>query len=251
MSQARFNPVLEPRIGKETMSSAMAEIPQYYRWMFERFVADLGDTVLDVGTGPGIHLPFLERRRIIAIDLSAACLAQIRRRFPWVETIRGDICDSALADCLTKRGVDTITCLNVLEHIREEGQALGAFYKILLPRRGRLVLVVPAHDALYGSMDHLACHFRRYSLHGLLALLEAQGFSTLRAGHFNCVGGVAWYLNAKLLPTRDLSAPTVNCQIRIFGTLLLPLARIIDVAAYRLFHIPFGQSLIAVATPRV
>ena len=48
------------------MSSAMFEIPQYYRWMFAQFDRWLGRTVLDVGTGPGIHLPGLEGRRVIA-----------------------------------------------------------------------------------------------------------------------------------------------------------------------------------------
>jgi SAM-dependent methyltransferase len=231
------------------MSSAMLEIPQYYRWMVAQFADALGDTVLDVGTGPGIHLPFLGQRRVIAADLSEACLTDLRRRFPTVDTMQGDLCDPAFAASMAARGVDTITCLNVLEHIPDDAGALATCRTILAPRRGRLILVVPAHRALYGDMDRLAGHVRRYSRTALVSLLRAQGFAPQRVRHFNCVGALAWYLNAKLLPVRDLSAPAVNRQIRIFGTLVLPLARIADVVAYRALGLPFGQSLIVVASP--
>lgn len=238
-------------VGVATMSSAMLEIPRYYRWMFEQFAVDLGDTVLDVGTGPGVHLPSFQGRRVIAVDLSQACLDDVRRRFSSVETVQGDVCDPVLVDRLAARRVDSITCLNVLEHIGDDARALASFRTILRARRGRLVLVVPAHPALYGAMDRLAGHMRRYSRRSLLALLDSQGFDPIKVRHFNCVGGLAWYANAKLLPVRDLSAPAVNWQIRFFGTVLLPLARAADAVLVRGLRIPFGQSLIVVATPRL
>jgi SAM-dependent methyltransferase len=236
-----------PPVGAETMSSAMLEIPQYYRWMTAQFADALGDTVLDVGTGPGVHLPFLGARRLIAADLSADCLAELRRRFPALETVQGDVCDPAFAAAMAGKRVDTITCLNVLEHIEDHAAALAAFRAILAPRGGRLVLVVPAHQALYGAMDRLAGHVRRYSRSALVRLLLDAGFTGVRVRHFNCVGGVGWYLNAKLLRARDLSAPAVNGQIRVFGTLVLPIARVVDAVACRALHLPFGQSLVAVA----
>jgi len=231
------------------MSSAMLEIPQYYRWMFAQFDRWLGHTVLDVGTGPGIHLPGFEGRRVIAADLSQACLDDVRRRFPRVETVQADIADPAFAGRMAGRGIDTITCLNVLEHIPDDAQALAGFRRILAESRGHLVLVVPAHQMLYGDMDRLADHRRRYARSGLIRLLESSGFDILHARHFNPVGGLAWLANAKLLPVRDLSAPVVNSQIRLFA-LMLPAARAADWLACRALRIPFGQSLIAVARPR-
>lgn len=250
MTERGPTPGAPPRTGMETMSSAMLEIPEYYRWMAAQFERYLGDTVLDVGTGPGTHLPFLAGRRVIAVDLSASCLDDVGRRFPWVETLRADASDPAIAERLAGRGVDTITCLNVLEHIPDDGRAIETFARILRARRGRLVLVVPAHPVLYGSMDRLADHLRRYSLAGLLRLVEARGFRPLLARHFNVVGGLAWYLNAKLLPVRDLSAPAVNWQIRVFGRVVLPVARMGDTVLNRWLGLPFGQSLIVVATSR-
>lgn len=228
----------------------MLEIPQYYRWMVGQFAAFLGDTIVDVGTGPGTHLPFLAGRRVIAVDLSQACLDDVKRRFPWVQTLRSDVTDPALSDRVARDGIDTVTCLNVLEHIQDHGAALEVFRRMLRDRHGKLVLVVPAHESLYGSMDRLADHRRRYSGRGLRSLLEGAGFRPLLLRHFNVVGGLAWYLNARLLPVKDLSAPAVNWQIRLFGRVILPAARVADLVLNRTLHLPFGQSLIAVATPR-
>jgi SAM-dependent methyltransferase len=242
-------PASAPRTGTDTMSSAMLEIPQYYRWMFSQFDRWLGDTVLDVGTGPGIHLPGLDGRRVIVADLSQDCLDDVRRRFPRVEAVRADIAEPAFAELMAGRGIDTITCLNVLEHIPDDAGALAGFRRILADGRGRLILVVPAHQALYGDMDRLADHRRRYSLRGLTGLLEAAGFEILHARHFNPVGGLAWFVNARLLPVRDLSAPVVNGQIRLFA-MMLPAVRAADWLGCRVLRLPFGQSLIAVARPR-
>lgn len=249
MNDPAKSPISTPRTGTDTMSSAMLEIPQYYRWMFSQFDRWLGDNVLDVGTGPGIHLPSLEGRRVTVADLSQECLDDVRRRFPLVETVRADIADPAFAERMAGREIDTITCLNVLEHIPDDARTLAGFCRILAEGRGHLILVVPAHPALYGDMDRLADHRRRYSLRALTGLLEASGFEILHARHFNPVGGLAWYLNAKLVPVRDLSAPVVNSQIRLFA-LALPAARAVDWLACRALRIPFGQSLIAVARPR-
>ena len=234
-----------------TMSSAMLEIPAYYGWMVRQFADALGELVLDVGTGPGVHLPFLGRRRVIALDLSDACLAHIKALFPATETLQGDVADPAVTRPLESRGIDTITCLNVLEHLPDDAAALAAFRRILLARRGRLVLVVPAHPALYGAMDRLASHVRRYTRAGLLALLDRVGFAVERARYFNCLGGLAWYANAKLCPVRDLSGPIVNWQIRFFGAVVLPVAGLADLLFLRVWRVPFGQSLVVVARPRV
>ena len=93
---------------------------------------------------------------------------------------------------------------------------------------GRVILYVDDVDAMF-------------------AHARAQGFVPSRIRHFNCIGGLAWYLNARLLPVRHLSSPAVNGQIRIFGSLVLPVARVVDAVAGRALRLPFGQSLVVVA----
>ena len=51
---------------------------------------------------------------------------------------------------------------NVLEHIEDDAAAVRRFRSVL-PEGGRLVILVPALPALYGSIDEAIGHFRRYT----------------------------------------------------------------------------------------
>ena len=57
--------------------------------------------------------------------------------------------------------IDTIVCLNVLEHIEDDRATLADFSRVL-PPGGHLALLVPAMPALYGTLDEHLHHFRRY-----------------------------------------------------------------------------------------
>ena len=61
--------------------------------------------------------------------------------------------------------VDTIVCMNVLEHIEDDHTTLADFARVL-PAGGHLVLLVPSMKALYGTLDKHLNHFRRYSIGG-------------------------------------------------------------------------------------
>ncbi len=71
----------------------------------ERIVAaaniTLGEVVLDVGTGVGVLIPFIQRYRpgrIIACDLAENMLERVRRKYPEVETYQGDVAVLSLPD---------------------------------------------------------------------------------------------------------------------------------------------------------
>jgi len=47
---------------------------------------------------------------------------------------------------------DTVLMVNVLEHVPDEQQALKNLWTVLRPG-GRVVILVPEHPALYGTLD--------------------------------------------------------------------------------------------------
>ena len=75
---------------------------------------------------------------------------------------------------------DTVVLLNVLEHIPDDHQALGDIYESLAPG-GKVVLWVPAFEALYGKFDQRIGHYRRYRRNELLALVHKVGFQQVTA----------------------------------------------------------------------
>jgi len=107
----------------------------------------------------------------------------------------------------------------VLEHIEDDRGTLADMLAILQPG-GRLVLLVPALQWLYGSLDEQLLHFRRYEKTELLEKLGAAGFAIEDCRFVNRVGILGWYINGRVLKRRVLP----RAQLQAFK-LLLPLLR--------------------------
>ena len=235
-------------VGLETMSAALPLAMEYHRWLWELMQEFVGHHVLDVGAGAGSYLPFLKGRRVTCLDVSTDCVQRLRERFrdAEFEYLVSDVADPSFPSKLVGWGVDTVICLNVLEHIREDAVALRNLHDILLPTGGHLVLIVPAHQFLYGEMDRLAGHFRRYSRTQFTALLEESGFSVIKASYFNMLGAVGWWVNGRLFRPRTLSTPAINRQILFFSRIVVPIIKRVE----RVVSPCFGQSLLVVGRAR-
>lgn len=215
----------------------MAGANAYNRWLFRRAEPYLGRSVLDVGAGIGTFTGLAARgRRVVAVESDEACLAVLRRRFdehPSVTVTPGDATELE-PDALGR--FDSIVCFNVLEHIAEDATALRAFSCLLRPG-GRLLLVVPAHAALYGETDRTVGHERRYDKPSLRRRLGAAGLDVEDLRHVNPVGALGWLVSARMLRRPEVPAGPLRLYDR-----LVPALR-----AFDQLPLPFGLSLWAVA----
>jgi 2-polyprenyl-3-methyl-5-hydroxy-6-metoxy-1,4-benzoquinol methylase len=78
---------------------------------------------------------------------------------------------------------DVVALFDVLEHIADDELALNNIHKMLRPG-GRVILTVPAHQALWSRIDELSSHHRRYNRRGLASLLQSGGFEILQSRYF-------------------------------------------------------------------
>ena len=109
-----------------------------------------------------------------------------------------------------------MVCLNVLEHIEDDARALGTFFDVLEPG-GRLILLVPALRALYGSLGRALDHFRRYERSELVDKLRRAGFEVEASWFFNLLGVAGWYVNSRIL--KRTTFPPV--QLTLYDRLVL------------------------------
>lgn len=237
----------EPRqvIGAETMSSAMPLAVEYHQWFFELVEPHLGNRILDIGSGLGNHLQFFEGRDLTCLDLSPECVARLEKEFGGTnrDFVAGDICDDNVAESLSSKGIDTVTCLNVLEHIEDDRQALTNIHKVLKPTGGTFIVIVPAHEFLYGEMDSLAGHYRRLSKGQLSGLLRECGFEVEVARYVNAIGAFGWFINGRIMKPKSLSNPSINTQLVFFSRVFVPMIKRLE----NKLSPPFGQSLMVVA----
>ena len=100
--------------------------------------------------------------------------------------------------------MDTVVCLNVLEHIEDDAVGLRNIASVL-PPGGRAIILVPQDQSIYGTLDEVLGHFRRYSEEELRSKMEAAGFEVERVLHFNRVTRPGWFFNGRILKRTHFS----------------------------------------------
>ena len=224
-------------IGIGTLERLAAAAPNYNRWLIERVVPWVGKRVLEIGAGVGTMSAFLvDRERLVLSDTNPDYIARLRAQFarhPQVRVVPLRL-PATNADLQAER-LDTIICLNVLEHVRDDERSLNTMYQLLQPG-GRLVLLVPSLPGIYGTLDKALGHFRRYTRSELRRKYQAAGLRMRHLEYFNLAGVPGWWFTGRVL-RREL-IPTGSLR---WYDALVPLFRLERLLPWRV-----GQSLIAV-----
>lgn len=244
MAQAKDTIPKAMPLGRQTMSSGLEGATNYHRWTYEWVAPYIKGRILDIGGGTGNHITFLTDAELVSIDLSPGCISELRERHKrlrnWSFEV-GDITDSGLVERLGASGFDTVMSCNVFEHIPDDRLAFMHASRLLAPE-GHLVLLLPAHAWLFGSMDRLAGHFRRYSRRDAAERLSMAGLEPVALRYVNVVGALGWYVNNRVIRHDDLSSPSINGQISVFDRVLIPGLKRLE----GMRNMPFGQSLVCV-----
>lgn len=221
----------------------------YFAWQFAQFAPHVGRRAADVGCGLGSFVEhFLERG--VDAYLGVEPDPELRSRFaarhrdPRVSLAKvGDATDERLADELRAMGCDTAFSVNVLEHIERDDLALRNMIRGVVPG-GKVCLLVPAHPFLYGTLDALDGHFRRYTRASLRGLVERAGGADAEwvdLYHFNAPAALGWLLKGRVL--REKSQADENYAL--MNAVLPAVSRVEGIV-----RPPFGLSLVAVLRRR-
>ena len=228
------------KTGAQTYSSAIETADNYTRWILSAFTPYFGRRLLEVGLGHGGYRRFVPAGiDYIGLDIDPDSVARGQARYPADTWLQADVTDPALTARLASKGIDTVLCINVLEHIEQDEAAVATLLSVLAPG-GHLLILVPAFASLYSDLDRMAGHCRRYTLRDCPRLAGAGG-NLVKAHYFNAVGGLGWWVN-KALRHESLDSGAVNQQILFFDRFVVPVARAVDLVTRRFF----GQSMICV-----
>jgi len=228
---------LKPDIAAETLR-AFSLTHNYNRWVMDLLTPYVGKRILEIGCGVGNLTLHLQRLgELSCIDVSRLYLDHMRIDYPGVAFYHYDVADPNVRS-LANQHFDTLACVNVLEHVKDDRTALRNMFEILGPG-GRLLVFVPAIARLHNRLDQDLGHFRRYDKRQLQELIAGAGFQIDRLMYSNLIGTFGWFLNGTVQRKRQLSV----WQTMLFDN-FVPLVEKLE----RHMKLPFGMSLFAVAT---
>lgn len=219
---------------------AMSTGDNYRRWILDQFKPYLGKDVVEVGAGAGDFSKLLLEtgiRSLIALEPAINMEPDLRAALaPFINAtvLMEKLPDTA--DFVDKRP-DTIIYINVLEHIREDGEELHRAFQVLLPG-GYMCVFVPALNWLYGTNDMAVGHYRRYEKAQLTKLVENVGFDIVKIRYLDFFGVAPWFLLFRVL-----KQPTVRGnQVAFYDRFCVPILRRLENS----IHFPIGKNLLIV-----
>jgi SAM-dependent methyltransferase len=211
-------------------------------WTLRRWQPGPGRLV-DLGAGAGGVTAMLgwPHDQTVLVEGNAELARQALSRH-GLTVVRSDLVGIPLAT-----GSASVVCLlDVLEHLRDPGEALAEARR-LLGARGHLIVNVPGHPRLWSAADEALGHVRRYSRAALRAELERADFDVVFLSHvFSWLVLPVWA--RRRLPGGetplglDIASPAVD----VAALLLTRLERAVITRA----PLPLGTSVLCVATPR-
>ncbi|HJT86825.1 MAG TPA: glycosyltransferase [Bryobacteraceae bacterium] len=197
----------------------LAHTPRFNSWMADVIQPLVGSRVLELGAGIGNLTRHFSRGRLayIATDIDPEHLARLRTRFQNRPTLQVKHCDlTCPEDFQPFMGqVDSVICLNVVEHVKDDGLALRNIWSAL-PPGGRAVILVPQGQRIYGTLDEVLGHYRRYSEEELRGKMQQAGFRVDKIIPFNRITRPAWYINGRLRKKRTFG----RFQLWVFDRLV-------------------------------
>jgi SAM-dependent methyltransferase len=229
--------------GHETLD-AIAEADKLNAWMYNTIKPYCNGRILEVGSGIGNISEFFltDGFDITLSDIRDSYIALLKENFLSHPHLLGvENIDIVHPDFDNKYKqligtYDTTFALNVVEHIENDRLAISNTRKLLKPG-GKMIILVPAYQALYNRFDEELYHFKRYSERDLTSLFRASDLNVIKSFYFNFMGIPGWYISGKLQKHKTIP----KGQMKLYNY-FVPVFKLID----RLVMNRIGLSVVAV-----
>ena len=197
--------------------------PRFTKWMADTIRPYLGEHVLEIGAGIGnLTANLIPRTVYCASDVNPHYLDRLEKLRLSRPYLNVRFTDASAEESYPAEEFDTVICLNVIEHLRDDEGALRNI-RSRMTKLGRAIILVPNGPELYGSLDRVLGHYRRYTREQLLETCQRAGFKVEKVLKFNRIGSPAWWWNGKILKRTTFGL----WQLKVLNT-MLPLVEPID-----------------------
>ncbi len=196
----------EDEFGSKILSR-LSRADNFNLWMADTIKPYVGQRVLEIGAGIGnLTTKLIPRKNYCATDINPLYLnftENLKADKPYLTVSYLDLNDvSGFKE--QGRQFDTVICLNVIEHLDNDELAMKNIAD-LLQKKGTAIVLVPRGQRLFGSLDEVLGHRRRYSKKMMDELSKKADFSIKKVIPFNRVSSIPWLINGRVLKKRTFS----------------------------------------------
>lgn len=218
---------------------ALGDLVRYQSWILRWIRPHLRGRVLEVGAGTGAIADHYVDLVGEAVLLEPAANLAVRLRARFGDRAHVTVHEGTLESFQRPDGsLDAAVMVNVLEHIPDDVGALRRLHTLLRPG-GALAIMVPAMGAIYGSLDALVGHVRRYEREQLRGVVTDAGFRVETLRWLDASGVIPWFLAGRVLRQRRFSPGLA----RLYDRVVVPVSRALEERV----EPPWGKNLICIA----
>ncbi len=219
--------------------AVLSTVYHYNHWIFTSFRDYLGERTLEVGSGIGNITQFLlNLDEVVCLEPFDAYRDYLAERFACHRNVvvLPHTIEACPNESVPAGTFDSVVCLNVLEHLEEDVEALRRMKRALKPG-GRAIILAPALSWLYGELDKEMGHVRRYTRSSLCRALSQAGLKPRMARYMNLPGVLGWWWHGRVRKRKRIPASLTRKFDRI-----VPIVSALE----RLLPLPLGQSIITI-----
>jgi SAM-dependent methyltransferase len=227
-------------------------LPNYRAYQYGLVENYIGREILEVGTGDKEFTRLLQKnnadiKKCISIEpshsfFSAFSIKKFPKPFTFLQLDLFQMTKKMYGD------FDTVLFIHVLEHIKEDKQALDHTYK-LLQKGGHALIMVPALPILFSDHDVSLGHYRRYTKASMKRIINRNKFIIEDMWYQDFFGTIGSFFYFKL-PKIRLKTPRgiklVRTNGQIYDKYIIPLERRIE----KYIRFPIGLTLTAILKKR-
>ena len=186
----------------------------------------LGSRVLEVGGGLGQISEVLVEDDIdlLTLEPDPHLFRKLEEKFRTLTRfeVQNLTVESLLVEGRFAAEFDSAIYINVLEHIADDNSELINVVKFL-KTGGNVVVFSPALPILYGTMDGLSGHFRRYTKSELIGLVKDSGFDVIHVEYFDFVGIFPYFFMYRFMKVRTIGSGGMF----VYDNIILPISTVL------------------------
>ncbi|OGT06713.1 MAG: hypothetical protein A2103_01100 [Gammaproteobacteria bacterium GWF2_41_13] len=211
-------------------------------WALKKYFSHMNH-FFEIGCGTGYVLSAIEQffpgLTLTGSDIYLKGLEFASKRLKKVELFQMDARNIPFLN-----EFDVIGAFDVLEHVDDDERVLSQMYQAV-KQGGGVILTVPQHQCLWGSMDEISCHKRRYSKKDLINKCEKAGFTIHKITSFVSILFPIMWISRLKKSNKDLKD---DLSLNKFFNFTFDQAVGLDRLLIKMgFDLPFGGSLLVVA----